>query len=679
MRLLPYDFAVFIASDRRTLNTPVLHISLYNCSRQDCVALSEGYTSRTKRLSEVRKIRTLSPIQLKMKALRCPYLTRIPVNQLKQSATQVLSYADRCPIMSHVMEYSSIVSTSSPMGGNMNKCPFVAGKMSTHAAQEDITPSMPLETVNPLDEVRLEVLNAVNDQVANCVPLTPTNMITTETGSGSKMSAEPQMLSSQNLVEVAPSLELPTFPLGFQLNGTKSTQEQADVIPSLFNYEDFFAGQIQKKKSDHSYRIFKKVLRKATQFPFAEEYTDSKKEISVWCSNDYLGMSWHPEVKKAVRDALENHGAGAGGTRNISGNSPLHEELERSLAKLHQKDAALVFTSCYVANDSTLYTLGKALPGVEIFSDSGNHASMIQGIRNSRAPKHIFRHNDPLHLEELLRKVDKSIPKIVAFETVHSMDGAVCPLKELCDVAHKYGALTFVDEVHAVGLYGRHGAGIAERDGCMDDIDIVSGTLGKAFGNIGGYIAASSNTVDMIRSYASGFIFTTSLPPTTLCGALASIKVVSSEEGRQLRMKHADAVRYMRDKLAEAGIPALHCPSHIIPIHVGNAALCTKLSNDLMNKHNIYVQAINFPTVDRGSERLRLAPTPHHTRDMIDEFVDAVVDVWKFNNLDLHCPVCPKECEYCQKPLEFEKLFAREKICSRSNCTYASLQDSLSG
>lgn len=271
----------------------------------------------------------------------------------------------------------------------------------------------------------------------------------------------------------------------------KMLEAETAPVAAPPNYERQFEALIRKKKADHSYRIFKKVNRLAdtNKFPRALEFsTGEAKEITVWCSNDYLGMSSHPEVKASVRDALEMHGAGAGGTRNISGNSLYHERLERKLAELHQQEAALLFTSCFVANDSTLFTLAKLLPGCHIFSDAGNHASMIQGIRNSGVPKHIFRHNDPEHLEELLRKVDKSIPKIVAFETVHSMTGAVCPLEELCEIAHRYNALVFVDEVHAVGLYGRHGAGIGERDNQMQNMDIVTGTLGKAFGNIGGYI-----------------------------------------------------------------------------------------------------------------------------------------------------------------------------------------------
>merc|ERR1711963_13026 len=391
-----------------------------------------------------------------------------------------------------------------------------------------------------------------------------------------------------------------------QSSGLSPVRQVAATVDDIeerhgFNYESFFDQQIQKKKMDHSYRVFKKVSRDAPNFPAAREFSWGKKEITVWCSNDYLGMSAHPKVTGAVMDAVTRHGVGAGGTRNISGNSILHEELEAELASLHDKEAALVFTSCYVANDTTLFTLARQLPGCEIFSDAGNHASMIQGIKNSGVPKHIFRHNDPDHLEQLLKNVGKNVPKIVAFETVHSMDGAICPLEELCDIAHHYGALTFVDEVHAVGLYGFHGAGVGERDGLLHKMDIISGTLGKAFGNVGGYIAANENLIDMVRSYGSGFIFTTSLPPTVLMGSLASIRILKSNEGRQLRAGHQANVTYMREKLFDLGIAAEHTPSHIIPIHVGDPALTTEISNRLIKEFGHYVQAINYPTVPRGA------------------------------------------------------------------------------
>lgn len=300
------------------------------------------------------------------------------------------------------------------------------------------------------------------------------------------------------------------------------------------------------------------------------EYSFGEKPVTVWCSNDYLGMSRHIQVMNAVKEALDKYGSGAGGTRNISGNSMGHELLEKRLAQLHEKEKGLIFSSCFVANDSTLCTLAKSLPGCHIFSDAGNHASMIQGIRNSQVPKHIFRHNDAAHLEELLVKVDKSLPKVVAFETVHSMTGDISPHEELCDVAHKYGALTFVDEVHAVGLYGFYGAGIGERDRTSHKMDIISGTLGKAFGNVGGYIVGSAKLIDLIRSYAPGFIFTTSLPPTVLYGALASIEVLSSDEGRNLRAAHQKTVAYMKSNLISAGFQLIPSDSHIIPIKVYN-------------------------------------------------------------------------------------------------------------
>jgi len=436
-----------------------------------------------------------------------------------------------------------------------------------------------------------------------------------------------------------------------------------------FEYENFFAGEIEKKKMDHSYRVFKKVMRDAEKFPEAKEFTRFPKDITVWCSNDYLGMSAHPKVTGAVHQAVSNYGVGAGGTRNISGNSLLHEDLEAEIASLNKKEAALIFTSCYVANDTTLYTLATKLPGCEIFSDSGNHASMIQGIRNSRAPKHIFKHNDPVHLDNLLSKVDKNVPKIVAFETVHSMTGAICPLEELCDVAHAHGALTFVDEVHAVGLYGREGAGVGERDGVMDKIDIITGTLGKAYGNIGGYIAGSKLLVDVVRSYGAGFIFTTSLPPTVLAGSLASIRILRSEEGRQLRARHQSNVRYLRSALFAAGVGVETTPSHIIPVHVGNPVLCSTLSDILLQKYGHYVQAINYPTVPRGQEKLSIAPTPHHTEAMMDQFVKDLQSAW----LDLGLPLKTGSgsCLACTRPAH---TLTHKCDCSRPGCPLAPIK-----
>ncbi|XP_030640441.1 5-aminolevulinate synthase, erythroid-specific, mitochondrial [Chanos chanos] len=430
-----------------------------------------------------------------------------------------------------------------------------------------------------------------------------------------------------------------------------------------FDYDDFFTQKIVEKKKDHTYRIFKTVNRYADVFPFAEDYSVPGRQIpqvSVWCSNDYLGMSRHPRVIQAIREALEKHGAGAGGTRNISGTSNYHVSLEKELALLHQKDAALVFSSCFVANDSTLFTLAKMLPGCEIYSDMGNHASMIQGIRNSGAKRFIFRHNDARHLEELLKRSDPKTPKIVAFETVHSMDGAICPLEELCDVAHRYGALTFVDEVHAVGLYGAHGAGVGERDSVMHKIDIVSGTLGKAFGCVGGYIASSAALVDIVRSYAAGFIFTTSLPPMILAGALESVRVLRSTEGQSLRRAHQRNVKHMRQLLLDAGLPVISCPSHIIPIRVGNAEKNSKVCDILLQRHNIYVQAINYPTVPRGEELLRLAPSPFHNPVMMEFFVERLLEVWQEVGLPLNdkATAC---CTFCDRPVYFDLMSEWER------------------
>jgi len=401
----------------------------------------------------------------------------------------------------------------------------------------------------------------------------------------------------------------------------------------LFNYDEFFDSRISKKKDDKSYRIFNNINRLAGAFPHAHG-RDPNKQLTVWCSNDYLGMSRNPAVLEAMRYALDKYGAGSGGTRNISGNGQYHELLEAELADLHAKEAALVFTSCYVANDTTLQTLAAHLPNCVILSDDQNHASMIAGIRNSRAEKIIFKHNDPVDLEERLRKLDPKRPKIVAFESVYSMSGAISPIEDICDVAHKYGALTFLDEVHAVGMYGARGAGVAEQFGrrVMDKVDIVTGTLGKAYGVIGGYTAGNAMLVDMVRSYGAGLIFTTSLPPAVMAGALASVKYL--KESQVERDGQRRNVRSLKSRLSQLGIPMVPSPGHIIPIHVGDAGKCKQLSDELLVKHNIYVQSINYPTVPVGSERLRVTPTPVHNEPLQDHFLDALTDVWKRNGLD---------------------------------------------
>lgn len=404
---------------------------------------------------------------------------------------------------------------------------------------------------------------------------------------------------------------------------------------SMYDYCSRLNELIQKKKDDESYRVFRKVRRFSRNFPYG---TEQDRPVTIWCSNDYFGMSSHPKVRQAVSMALEEFGAGSGGTRNIAGNSPVHEQLEWELADLHNKEAALLFSSCYVANDSTLFTLLKLIQDCHIFSDAGNHASMIQGIRNSNAPKHIFKTFDPVDLENKLKQVPLSTPKIVAFETVHSMTGDISDVERMCDVAHKYGALTFVDEVHAVGLYGDRGGGIGQRDGCMDKIDIVSGTLGKAYGNFGGYVASTSQLIDVVRSYASGFIFTTSLPPTVACGAIESVRILKGEEGRYLRDLQQSNVFHMKRALVAAGLPHYNSKSHIIPIPVGNAAKCTQVSADLLEVGH-YIQSINYPTVAKGTERLRVSVTPFHSHQMIDSLVEELVSIWKKNNLNFLPPV----------------------------------------
>eukprot|EP00731_Ephydatia_muelleri_P002417 Em0001g2417a len=436
-----------------------------------------------------------------------------------------------------------------------------------------------------------------------------------------------------------------------------TTAAQTNTMPRTadgkLDYNQLFEAKIQVKRNDSTYRKFRVMARSADKFPHAKHYPDPSvsmemgRDVTVWCSNDYMGMSKHPEVIKAAVEAIKEHGFGAGGTRNISGSSYHHVALERELADLHRKESALIFSSCYVANDTALTTLGKMIPNCVIFSDQGNHNSMVVGMIHSGAKKEVFRHNDPLHLEELLRKYDPAHPKIVAFESVHSMTGAICPLGEMLDVAHRYNALTFVDEVHAVGLYGERGGGVGERDGEMHRMDVISGTLGKAFGTAGGYIAGSAQLVDMVRSYGAGFIFTTAMPPVQAVAARRSVQVLKSEEGRALRERHQGLVRRLKGSLVEAGLPVIPCPSHIIPLHVGDPKRCTAASYLLMEKHRIYVQDINYPTVERGEERLRIAPSPHHDEQMQRHFVDALVDVW--HTLELPFTKVERACQYHER------------------------------
>ena len=394
------------------------------------------------------------------------------------------------------------------------------------------------------------------------------------------------------------------------------------------DYDRIFRAAIDRLHDEGRYRVFIDILRTKGQFPNAQCFAghNGPKPITVWCSNDYLGMGQNPVVVQAMEDALHSVGAGSGGTRNIGGNTHYHVELERELASLHGKQAALLFTSGYVSNEAALSTLGKLLPGCIIFSDALNHASMIAGIRNSGCEKRLFRHNDLAHLERLLAEADPEAPKLIAFESVYSMDGDVAPIAAICDLADQYGALTYLDEVHAVGMYGERGGGISEREGIAHRITLIEGTLGKAFGIMGGYVAASSDIVDCIRSYAPGFIFTTSLSPVLVAGALASVRhlKVSSDERAAQQAAAAD----LKARFAAAGLPQLPSVTHIVPLLVGCPVKAKRISDILLAEYGLYVQPINFPTVPRGTERLRFTPGPQHNQAMMDQLVGALVEIW---------------------------------------------------
>ncbi|MBW8753038.1 MAG: 5-aminolevulinate synthase [Sphingomonadales bacterium] len=395
------------------------------------------------------------------------------------------------------------------------------------------------------------------------------------------------------------------------------------------NYDKIFDEAIDRLHAEGRYRVFIDILRNKGAFPNARCFAghNGPKPITVWCSNDYLAMGQHPKVIAAMEEALHNVGAGSGGTRNIGGNTHYHIELERELADLHGKDGALLFTSGYVSNDATLSTLAKILPGCVIFSDELNHASMIAGIRNSGCEKQVWRHNDLAHLEALLAAADPEVPKLIAFESVYSMDGDVAPIHAICDLADKYNALTYIDEVHAVGMYGPRGGGITDRDEAAHRITIIEGTLGKAFGVMGGYIAADSRIIDVIRSYAPGFIFTTSLSPVLVAGVLASVRHLKSSSVEREGQQAAAAL--LKQLFADAGLPVMPSTTHIVPLMVGDPVKAKKISDILLAEYGVYVQPINYPTVPRGTERLRFTPGPAHSEAMMRELTSALVEIWE--------------------------------------------------
>jgi 5-aminolevulinate synthase len=413
----------------------------------------------------------------------------------------------------------------------------------------------------------------------------------------------------------------------------------ADSVTGVDGATKICESKLRALHNEGRYRTFFDIERQRGAFPKAYNHSVMRNkerslpdEVTVWCNNDYLGMGQHPVVVNAMHSAIDRSGAGAGGTRNISGTSLFHSSLERALASAHNKESALVFTSGYVANDATISTLCKLLPNCHIFSDSLNHASLIEGIKHSGCKKFVFRHNDVEHLESLIASIDINVPKLIVFESVYSMDGDIAPIDKICDIAEKYGALTYIDEVHAVGLYGNKGGGVAQRDGQEHRCSFISGTLAKAYGVFGGYVAGSTLLMDTIRSFAPGFIFTSSLPPSVAAAAEASVTYLSTSQIE--RQQHQERAAHLKKLLIDANLPVMISPSHIVPLMIGDAKLCKAASDLLLNKYKIYVQPINYPTVPRGTERLRFTPSPLHTDQMMDYLVESLKKVW--SELGIH-------------------------------------------
>ncbi|GAA5961388.1 hypothetical protein JCM3765_004398 [Sporobolomyces pararoseus] len=556
-------------------------------------------------------------VQLKRFGVVCPFLHRTPVQKLGSFSTQLVNprsggggttqlvhlAQSRCPLMKPALQARGFATTLN-RSVEFNKSRLVNSR--SYASITEVQQEALRKATTVTENVQAPFVNPASEGTAQVDAPPPQGQVDRE-----------QHYEGR-----------PTCALGFK----KHIQHSP-----IFNYEGFYEAQLQKKHEDRSYRYFNNINRLAAKFPQAHT-AKPEDEVTVHCSNDYLGMGRHPVTLKAIHDTLDKYGAGAGGTRNIAGNGAMHLALETELAQLHQKPAALVFSSCYVANVETLSTLGSKMPGCVILSDEMNHASMIQGIRHSRAAKMIFKHNDLVDLEAKLASLPIDTPKIIAFESVYSMSGTVGPISEICDLAEKYGAITFLDEVHAVGMYGPTGAGVAEhldfelnakggkKGSVMDRVDIITGTLGKAYGVVGGYIAGSEKFVDMVRSYAPGFIFTTSIPPSTAAGARAAIAYQKQHLGdRQQQQRN---VAQVKADLTKIGIPVIPNPSHIVPLLVGNAEAAKAASDLLLTKHKLYVQSINFPTVSIGEERLRITPSPLHTPEQLSALITAVDSVW---------------------------------------------------